>query len=1227
MVKEFEKIMRLRNIYILSACLAAAFSCTEFQDENIEMNEVEKVEMTFTATICDESDAETKTILDGQLGDDLRKVLWTPGDTIGVTIRNHNPGSIAPFANTLKENSENGVFKGGIAIADQYYAIYPYKGSSWMPIAAFYGFSFEIPNVQKYIPGSFDKNVAPMAAKISGPEETFEFKNLCGVLALRLTGNERIKSISFSGKNSAGEYEYVSGTFMVDMEYEDTPSIMNGKTYSMTNPALDKVYRSVTLECDEPVILNETEGTPFYFVLPPATYETFTVMITTADGKVMLKEGTKPLTIKRADVQPTANLAYVETVSIDLNTEGLANSYIVSEAGSYSFNATVIGNGDFGIIPDAGFHTDKTVISPASAELLWNYPEGSIAGVRYSNGRISFLATGEKGNGVIAAKDAEGKILWSWHIWMTDTPQEHTYGEGRIVMDRNLGATKTDNTPDAVGLFYQWGRKDPFLLVDNGEYGYQKRFTVGASTFSSIEESISSPQTFAPDSYSWHTERNTALWQGRKTIYDPCPAGWRVPDTNTWDGLSLVSDLHGGIELTYDGSETFWYKDTPHINYWGDIEGHSNDDNAESWTTTHQYVEYFTYYGIWTAVATEPDGIPVRCMKETDTFIITVDEITDVTSSSAKISSTVQASSQYVVTSTGFVYGSTADVTLENGTIVEGLSGNGSFSAELTGLSTGVYYIRTYAVTDEGTYYSPAKMFTARGSENPSDNDMVFVVSANYSNDFYVTIPTWGTMDCTIDWGDGIVETFTGYNTNLSHKYELEDPMHYEVRISGTVTELHGCWNPNNSITEVKQWGLTGLTSMTGAFYEADMLTTICEDTIGSFIDVTTFHQAWYGCDKLTSIPENLFRYAIKATDFSYAFSHSGITSLGANLFKYCSSAENFGYMFYGCESLSQLDGNVFVGCTSVRIMRDIFHGCDALVTLPDNLFNDMVNVTTFESAFANCMGLTSIPSALFKNCTELKDFRYCFNLCNSLTEIPAGLFDNNVKVENFEYIFNSCEKLKTIPAKLFSNNINAKNFSNVFSNCTSLESVPSGLFKNCSAAENFGEAFSACFNLKTISEDMFEGCTSAQSFYGVFDYCSSLEALPPRLFASCSNATDFVFMCYCNTSLKSIPEGLFDACTKLESLHGTFSGCHNLETLPVNIFDKNRRIRVFNYCFNGCSKLTGESPYTIIDGIKYHLYEREKNAEQFVTPNSTTECFSGCTSLTDYSKIPSSWL
>ena len=84
MVKEIEKIMRTRNIYILSACLAAVLSCTEFQEENIEVNEAEKVAMTFTASICDETDPETKTVLDGQLGDELRKVLWSPGDEIGI---------------------------------------------------------------------------------------------------------------------------------------------------------------------------------------------------------------------------------------------------------------------------------------------------------------------------------------------------------------------------------------------------------------------------------------------------------------------------------------------------------------------------------------------------------------------------------------------------------------------------------------------------------------------------------------------------------------------------------------------------------------------------------------------------------------------------------------------------------------------------------------------------------------------------------------------------------------------------------------------------------------------------------------------------------------------------------------------------------------------------------------------------------------------------------------
>ena len=93
MVKEIEKIMRTRNIYILSACLAAALSCTEFQEETLESADVDIVEMTFTANICDESDSETKTVLDGQLGDNLRKVLWTPEDEIGIFAKGYTESS------------------------------------------------------------------------------------------------------------------------------------------------------------------------------------------------------------------------------------------------------------------------------------------------------------------------------------------------------------------------------------------------------------------------------------------------------------------------------------------------------------------------------------------------------------------------------------------------------------------------------------------------------------------------------------------------------------------------------------------------------------------------------------------------------------------------------------------------------------------------------------------------------------------------------------------------------------------------------------------------------------------------------------------------------------------------------------------------------------------------------------------------------------------------------
>jgi hypothetical protein len=263
---------------------------------------------------------------------------------------------------------------------------------------------FTIPQEQKYVDGSFDPKAAPMVAKASRGE-AFDFRNLCGLLALQLTGMESVKSITFMAEDALGDLISVCGTYSVSMAYEADPAIelQEGQTF-------------VTLLCDTPVQLSR-QATPFYFVLPPAEYNNFRIIIQTSDDKVMIKEGTKPLTVTRSHVKPTSALDYVENIYMDLSEEGWANCYIVSETGAYQFDADVIGNGEFGLIDGANFHTEDVDISPVSAELLWEDRPNLLLGIELKNGKVRFYSTGKEGNALIAVKDADGNILWSWHIW------------------------------------------------------------------------------------------------------------------------------------------------------------------------------------------------------------------------------------------------------------------------------------------------------------------------------------------------------------------------------------------------------------------------------------------------------------------------------------------------------------------------------------------------------------------------------------------------------------------------------------------------------------------------------------------------------------------------------------------------------------------------------------------------------------------------------------------
>ena len=811
--------MMTKKLYIVLACVAVAMSCTQIEEHNPEVEIVEKVDMTFSAVI--ESDSlDTKTVLDGELGDERRKVLWTPEDEIGLYAKGSQTNSLTKFVNQEIENTKKAKFDGEIEFSEEYYAIYPYSGSNilWYneseATGTHYSILFDIPNIQKYQNGSFAPNTSPMVAK-ARYGETLNFQNLCGLLALRLTGEEKVSSITFSGKDATGNTMYVSGAFHVVMDYEGVPTIIPGPEGPTGQALMQSTYKSIKLVCDESVQLNESEPTTFYMVMPPATFQSFIVTITTEDGRVMLKEGTKPLTIKRSDVQPTAGLQYVETTNVDLSLDGTANCYIVTEPGYYSIDADVIGNGDFGIIKGANFHTDDSRITPASAELLWEDHSGSVLGVTYENGVIKFMTTGVEGNAVIAAKDADGTILWSWHIWCTDQPQVQTYmnSTGNYdVLDRNLGATRADRGEgeqwkEAVGLVYQWGRKDPF----NQQFvGYTTHYDRA-----SVEDAIMNPNIYYGRDYSsWlNCDMNPNYWTpSQKTIYDPCPAGYLVAYNDVWRSfttseinevynpaaLNVSGNFDHGWDWKYDGVNTTYYPINFYINaynasfnenqygceLWQSVNYDSNQAYVFQYNAQPDDTYIFFVRDGWDRRSDMSNGRMVRCVRDgqTKNVSMSISPEEEVTATSVKVRGRVSVYGKTLqVTERGFVYGTDQNVTQANGQGVVCGEGIGEFDACIEGLTPLTkYYVRAYAATTDGlTHYSSAIDFIT-----PGDGGVVNL-SIGGSANCYIVDPVKAKYE--IDLVKGNSQTSVGNATDaiiLWETYNTNDAVS-----SGTVVE------------------------------------------------------------------------------------------------------------------------------------------------------------------------------------------------------------------------------------------------------------------------------------------------------------------------------------------------------------------------------------------------------------------------------------------------------
>lgn len=553
------------------AMLSAAASCSK--QETPSLSEEPSAAQTVTLTASMElPDSGTKTSLN--LADN--KVLWSTGDKISVFFSDNTANN--EFTLSSVAGTETGSFTGTAPdpVPSTFYAVYPYNSGTTISGSTV---TLNFPYEQNYnSAGGFNINTNPAVAYTTSGGN-LEFKNLCGVLKLSLTGTATIDYIDLTGVDN------LSGTATVSMNYGS-----EGPTVTMTGT--NSFDKSLGLYIDPPVTLDPVTPKDFYIVVPP-TDKGFRVTVYEELSFTDALTKTSSTSINRNKIRPMPPITYVADTPIDLSAAGTANCYIPSTgAGIYRFKANVMGNGTAGIISGGNFPTSDAAISPVSASLLWEDVPGLISAVELvtegSEKYVSFIASKSilKGNAVIAVYEgpsATGPVLWSWHIWCTDQPTDQAYKNAAdktfTLLDRNLGATSNSSAggESSYGLHYQWGRKDPFQRTPINLAAENK---TDAATNGNINYSIAHPNVFITASSDWLSAKNDYLWgnpQGynttytaSKSIYDPCPPGYMVAPRDTWTNFDKGSkqpnkegDWSNGFNFFLQGSTlgtpTTWY--------------------------------------------------------------------------------------------------------------------------------------------------------------------------------------------------------------------------------------------------------------------------------------------------------------------------------------------------------------------------------------------------------------------------------------------------------------------------------------------------------------------------------------------------------------------------------------------------------------------------------------------------------------------------------------------
>ena len=284
--------------------------------------------------------------------------------------------------------------------------------------------------------------------------------------------------------------------------------------------------------------------------------------------------------------------------------DDVTNCYIVAPGGEVHIPLKQIYDA-YATHPELGGPLSET--AAPSVEMLWdavspppnNHSTSTIEGTGMNSDKYIRVVVDDRSVGdpyvyplednILIALKLDGRTVWNFHIWVTNYDPNHPASQrtstalsGVVMMDRCLGEAPRSNTlyyPQMVqGLSYQWGRPVPFDVNPLSGGSPLVPENIQSAKVDNFADEFAYPTFILADRGLQYKDKGitktlnpASLWYGRngkKTIYDPCPRGWKVMPKAVFDATGAFSNFtyHTDSGHGYYSSDPF-YRHTD----WGDF--------------------------------------------------------------------------------------------------------------------------------------------------------------------------------------------------------------------------------------------------------------------------------------------------------------------------------------------------------------------------------------------------------------------------------------------------------------------------------------------------------------------------------------------------------------------------------------------------------------------------------------------------------------------------------